>query len=154
MIVMHMDIYPKVYSANFSRLCSYYDSTTDIYLEAWGQSFHMARYPLGPEPKERATARHEHYLAHMMTIRPGMRLLDVGCGVGGPAKEIATFADCQVTGINDNGYQVNKAQVFARQDGLCDKVQFLKADFMVDIPRAKRTLRRVPSAVSIRVGQD
>ncbi|KAF2122564.1 sterol 24-C-methyltransferase [Lophiotrema nucula] len=111
----------------------YYNATTDIYLESWGQSFHMARYPLGPEPKDRATARHEHYLALMMSMRPGMRILDVGCGVGGPAKEIATFVDCHVVGINNNGYQVHKAQALAKDDGSDNKVEFVQADF-VNIP--------------------
>jgi sterol 24-C-methyltransferase len=76
--------------ARLTQLYSYYDAATDLWLESWGQSFHMCRYPRGPENKENTTARHEHYLAHMMSLRPGMRVLDVGCGVGGPSKELAT----------------------------------------------------------------
>ncbi len=30
-------------------------------------------------------ARHEHYLAHMLGLRPGMVALDLGCGIGGAA---------------------------------------------------------------------
>ncbi|KAH8702824.1 sterol 24-C-methyltransferase [Phaeosphaeriaceae sp. PMI808] len=111
----------------------YYDAATDLYLEAWGQSFHMCRFPRGPENKEKATARHEHYLAHMMSLRPGMRVLDVGCGVGGPAKELATFTGCRIVGLNNNGYQVLKATELARADGMQDVVEFMKGDFM-DIP--------------------
>lgn len=91
----------------------------------------MARYPHGPEVKELATARHEHYLAHMMSLRPGMRVLDVGCGVGGPAKEIAIFSGCTVVGLNNNGYQVNKATELAKKEGKEGMVEFVKADFMV-----------------------
>ena len=35
-----------------------------------------------------------------MDLRPGMRLLDVGSGVGGPARYIAAEFGCKVTGID------------------------------------------------------
>ena len=35
-----------------------------------------------------------------------MRVLDVGCGVGGPARQIARFADVQIVGLNNNDFQV------------------------------------------------
>jgi len=38
-------------------------------------------------------------------IKPGEVVLDVGCGVGGPAREIATFTDANVVGLNNNDYQ-------------------------------------------------
>jgi sterol 24-C-methyltransferase len=91
----------------------------------------MCRYPRGPENKEKATARHEHYLAHMMSLRSGMRVLDIGCGVGGPAKELAAFAGCQVVGLNNNGYQVRKATELAKAEGMEKMVEFVKGDFMV-----------------------
>ena len=93
----------------------------------------MCRYPRGPENKEKATARHEHYLAHMMSLRPGMRVLDVGCGVGGPAKEIATFADCHIVGLNNNRYQVRKATELAKADGMQKMVELVKGDVMVNL---------------------
>ena len=46
----------------------------------------------------------------MLNIQPGMEILDVGCGVGGPAREIATFTDCHVVGLNNNAYQIMLAQ--------------------------------------------
>lgn len=48
-----------------------------------------------------AIARHEHYLASQTGLKPGMRVLDVGCGVGGPAREIARFADVEIVGCNN-----------------------------------------------------
>ena len=30
----------------------------------------------------------------------------MGCGVGGPAREIARFSEAHVTGLNNNAYQV------------------------------------------------
>lgn len=39
-------------------------------------------------------------LARGMGLRPGMHLLDVGCGIGGPARYFAGEQDCRVTGID------------------------------------------------------
>jgi ubiquinone/menaquinone biosynthesis C-methylase UbiE len=39
-------------------------------------------------------------LAAQMNLRPGMRLLDVGCGIGGPARYFAAEQGCQVSGID------------------------------------------------------
>ena len=41
-----------------------------------------------------------------MNLRPKMRVLDIGCGVGGPAREIARFADVEIIGLNNNDFQV------------------------------------------------
>ena len=43
-----------------------------------------------------------------MNLRPKMRVLDIGCGVGGPAREIARFADVEIIGLNNNDFQVRR----------------------------------------------
>jgi sterol 24-C-methyltransferase len=78
-----------------------------------------------------ALARHEHYLAHRINITDSMTVLDVGCGVGKPAREIATFTGCNVVGLNNNAYQIERATAHAAREGLSDKVAFAKGDFMV-----------------------
>ncbi|WFD00526.1 sterol 24-C-methyltransferase [Malassezia yamatoensis] len=107
----------------------YYDGATELYEYGWGRSFHFARYFPG-EGFNQAIARHEHYLALQMQLRPGMRVLDVGCGVGGPAREIARFAGVNVVGLNNNAYQVERAQRYTAKAGLSDQVEFVKGDFM------------------------
>jgi ubiquinone/menaquinone biosynthesis C-methylase UbiE len=39
-------------------------------------------------------------LAAQMELRPGMRLLDVGCGIGGPARFLAAEYGCKVDGVD------------------------------------------------------
>lgn len=65
-----------------------------------------------------------------MGLKPGMRVLDVGCGVGGPAREIARFSGAHVTGVNNNQFQVNRATKYTAKAGLSDQVDFVKGDFM------------------------
>jgi sterol 24-C-methyltransferase len=112
-------------------LCfSYYDLATDLYEEGWAQSFHFCRFAPA-ESFLQALARHEHYLAHRINITDSMTVLDVGCGVGKPAREIATFTGCNVVGLNNNAYQIERATAHAAREGLSDKVTFAKGDFMV-----------------------
>lgn len=107
----------------------YYNLATDLYEYGWGGSFHFCRFAYG-EGFHQAIARHEHYLAHTMGLRRGMKVLDVGCGVGGPAREIAKFADVNVVGLNNNDYQIERAGKYAAQEGLSDRLTFTKGDFM------------------------
>lgn len=66
----------------------------------------------------------------MMQLKPGMRVLDVGCGVGGPAREIARFSDATIVGVNNNDFQIGRATAKSKKAGLSDKVSFVKGDFM------------------------
>ncbi|ODN98544.1 sterol 24-C-methyltransferase [Cryptococcus wingfieldii CBS 7118] len=107
----------------------YYDGATELYEYGWAESFHFCRFYKG-EAFLQALARHEHYLASMMHLKPGMRVLDVGCGVGGPAREIARFADVNIVGVNNNDFQIGRATSKSAKAGLSDKVSFVKGDFM------------------------
>jgi sterol 24-C-methyltransferase len=75
-------------------------------------------------------ARYEHYLAARAGIKVGDRVLDIGCGVGGPAREIAHFTGAHITGLNINDYQISRARRYAVLHGLQDKQDFVKGDFM------------------------
>jgi len=107
----------------------YYNLATDLYESGWCQSFHFCRFYNG-ENFYQAIARHEHYLAHMMGLHDGMTVLDVGCGVGGPAREMTRFAGVNIVGLNNNDYQIERATNYAKAAGLADKQQFVKGDFM------------------------
>ncbi|KAI5205569.1 hypothetical protein AUEXF2481DRAFT_26192 [Aureobasidium subglaciale EXF-2481] len=112
-----------------SLVNNYYDLATDLYCEGWGESFHLCRFA----PKEslvQALARHEHYLAHMIGIKEGHTVLDVGCGIGGPARAIATFTGCSIVGVNNNGYQIERATALTAKRNLSEKVSFVRNNFM------------------------
>ncbi|KAM7201938.1 sterol 24-C-methyltransferase erg-4 [Naviculisporaceae sp. PSN 640] len=107
----------------------YYNLATDFYEYGWAQCFHFCRFSPG-EPFLQAIARHEHYLAMNIGITPGMKVLDVGCGIGGPAREIAKFTDAHITGLNNNDYQIERATHYAVREGLSGQLKFVKGDFM------------------------
>jgi len=105
----------------------YYDLATQFYEYGWGQSFHFA--PMhADETLRESLRRHEHYLALRMGLTKQDRVLDVGCGIGGPLREMAHFAGSSITGINNNQGQVERAQAINKQHGV--KARLVKGDFM------------------------
>ncbi|KAF5528480.1 Sterol 24-C-methyltransferase [Colletotrichum aenigma] len=119
----------------------YYNLASDFYEYGFGQSFHFCR-PAIAESFKQGIARHEHYLAHMINIKKGMKVLDVGCGVGGPAREIAKFTGAYITGLNINEYQVERAARYTKTERMDKNVQFVQADFM-NIPFEDNTFDAV-----------
>ncbi|KZV90503.1 delta-sterol C-methyltransferase [Exidia glandulosa HHB12029] len=116
--------------ANYTDVINgYYDGATELYEYGWGTSFHFSRFFKG-EGFVQSLARHEHYLAAQMGLRPGMRVLDVGCGVGGPAREIAQFTDATIVGVNNNDFQIGRARKYTKAAGLESQVTYVKGDFM------------------------
>jgi sterol 24-C-methyltransferase len=112
-----------------SMVNDYYDLVTDFYEFGWGQSFHFAPRHKG-ESFDASIARHEHYLALQLGLKPGMKVLDVGCGVGGPMRTIARFSGASVTGVNNNDYQIKRGTKQNEEAHLAEHCSFLKADFM------------------------
>ena len=85
---------------------------TDFYEYGWGQSFHF-----GPRWKGEgfieSIKRAEYHLCSRLGMKPGMRALDVGCGVGGPMRNMAIFSGAKIDGITINEYQV-RACIYER----------------------------------------
>jgi sterol 24-C-methyltransferase len=120
---------------------AYYDLATDFYEYGWGQSFHFAPRFRG-EAFEASIARHEHYLALRLGLGKGLRVLDAGCGVGGPMREIARFSGAHVTGVNNNRYQVGRSNLLIEKAGLGNVCRTVHGDFM-NLPFAEASFDRV-----------
>jgi len=107
----------------------YYDLVTDFYEEAWAKSFHFAPRFKG-ESFDSSLARSEHFFALKLGLAPGMKVLDVGCGVGGPMRSIARFSGANIEGVNNNDYQLAKLQQYNEAGGLARLCSGFKGDFM------------------------
>jgi sterol 24-C-methyltransferase len=88
---------------------NYYSLSTDFYEYGWGQSFHFANRYRG-ETLAESLQRHESYLALKMKLKPGDKVLDLGCGVGGPLRRIAYLTGAHVTGVTISQYQIQRAK--------------------------------------------
>src|ERR1700722_18240881 len=92
---------------------NYYSLSTDFYEYGWGQSFHFANRFRG-ETLTESIQRHESYLALKMKVKSGDKVLDIGCGVGGPLRRIAYLTGAHVTGITISEYQVQRARTIGK----------------------------------------
>ncbi|XAR61602.1 24-methylenesterol C-methyltransferase [Bertholletia excelsa] len=75
--------------------------------------------------------------ADLIRARPGQRILDAGCGVGGPMRAIAAHSRANIVGITINEYQVNRARLHNKKaglDSLCEVVcgNFLEMPFAAE----------------------
>jgi SAM-dependent methyltransferase len=67
-------------------------------------------------------------LADRLPVEPGFRLLDIGCGVGGPARYFAQRFGCQVSGIDITVPFVEAANRLTALLGLDDRVFIERGD--------------------------
>ena len=105
----------------------YYDLVTDFYEFGWGRSFHFAPRRRG-ESFQASLLRHQMFLAERLSLGPGMQVLDVGCGVGGPMYNLARHSGAGFVGINNNAYQIERARSHTRDiQSLCS---FIHGDYM------------------------
>jgi sterol 24-C-methyltransferase len=108
---------------------SYYDLATEFYEWGWGTSFHFADRREG-ETFRQSIMRHEYYLAGRLNVNKDSLLLDCGCGIGGPARNIARFTGAQVKAVTINQFQVNRGNTISKNEGIRDLVELVQADFM------------------------
>lgn len=111
-----------------SMINHFYNLVTDFYEWGWCQSFHF-----GPrwhnETFLESIKRTEYYLCLRLGLVPGMKALDVGCGVGGPMRNMAIFTGAQIEGVTINQYQVNIGNKFNAANGLENQCKLVKGDF-------------------------
>lgn len=64
---------------------------------------------------DRSVQRHEYYLGGRLGVSRGAKVLDCGCGIGGPYRNIAQFTGADITGITINEYQVRASRICIKE---------------------------------------
>lgn len=126
---LHRDDQDHRNSSYTTLVNSYYELATLFYEWGWGQCFHFA-YQLKGETFRESITRHEYYLAGRLGVRKDDRVLDVGCGIGGPMRNIARFTRAKITGVTLNEYQVIRGNELNAAAGLGDLAESVQCDFM------------------------
>ena len=114
-----------------SNVAHHYDLSGALYnlfLDA-DRQYSCAYFPTGKETLEEAQAAKKRHLAAKLLLRPGDKLLDIGCGWGGLALELANAADAEVKGITLSTEQLRVARERAKEVGLTDRASFELQDY-------------------------
>lgn len=117
-----------------AAVARYYDTTLDLYEELWGEHVHHGYWDPGERPdadgadRASATDRLVHELVAYAGIPSGARVLDVGCGIGGPALYLAGPLGCTVEGITLSPAQAARATENAVAAGVGDRATFRVRD--------------------------
>ena len=113
---------------NSEMVNSFYNIVTDFYEWGWGNSFHFFVNHKNNSFKENIVL-YEHYVASKLNLKNGSKIVDMGCGIGGPMRTIARLTNCNVQGITINQYQVDKCSQLNKTRNITHLCNIVKGDF-------------------------
>ena len=93
------------------------------------RQYSCAYFRTGQETLEEAQAAKKRHVAAKLCLRPGLHVLDIGCGWGGLALTLAREHGVRVTGITLSQEQLAAARARAHEAGLADRVRFELLDY-------------------------
>jgi O-methyltransferase StaMB len=105
----------------------YYDALTTVLCDLFGHDWHLG-YWLNAETPSEAAQRLNEVMAGRLPSGPDMLVLDIGCGVGGPACFIAARTGSRVIGVTNSQSGVAEAERFAAERGVRARVDFRYAE--------------------------
>ena len=112
----------KRHYADVSAL--YYTLGSRLYELGWGRSFHFCPFKKG-ETLAVGLRRRERYISDRLGLQRGMVVLDAGCGVGGPMREIARHSGARVVGVTIVSQQVEMARRYNERAGLSQQCEVM-----------------------------
>ena len=114
-----------------ANVAHHYDIGNALYARFLDQGlFYSCAYFRDPEESlEAAQINKCRLIAAKLCLRPGMKVLDIGCGWGGLALYLARVADVEVLGVTLSREQHALAEARARAAGLDHRVRFELRDY-------------------------
>jgi len=107
-----------------------YDVTSPYFRALWGEHIHHGYWIRGDETREAAQIQLIDHLAKIAEIRPGAKLLDIGCGMGGSSIYLARKYEAEATGITISPVQVEMAKESAAKQDVKARFLLMDADAM------------------------
>ncbi|MEM7666643.1 MAG: cyclopropane-fatty-acyl-phospholipid synthase family protein [Pseudomonadota bacterium] len=130
-----------------NNVAHHYDIGNDFYAlmldeEHWQYS--CAYWPEGVKTLGDAQTAKLAHIAAKLTLKPGQKVLDIGCGWGGMAIFLAKHYDVEVTGITLSEEQIDLARQKVKDAGVADRVSIELVDYR-DFAAAGRKFDRIVS---------
>ncbi|HSM02453.1 MAG TPA: cyclopropane-fatty-acyl-phospholipid synthase family protein [Acidimicrobiia bacterium] len=130
-------IRPERRHPRVTSMADHYDLGNEFY-EAWldsSMTYSSARFASPTDTLEAAQHTKYRAMADHAGLRPGMRVLEIGCGWGGFAEYAATERGCEVVGITLSTEQAAYARARMKSKGIDHRVDIRIADFREDLGR-------------------
>jgi cyclopropane-fatty-acyl-phospholipid synthase len=112
-VAHHYDLPPRLY---------------ELFLDA-DRQYSCAYFRSPDATLEEAQIAKKTHIARKLLIKPGMRVLDIGCGWGGLALTLARDWGARVIGVTLSEEQLAVARRRAAAEGLADRVEFRLQDY-------------------------
>ena len=101
----------------------------DIFLDKKHRQYSCAYWKEDTKTLEEAQQNKIDHIIKKLNIKNGQKILEVGCGWGGMAFEIARQKGCEVKGISLSKNQINYCKKKAKELNLDNQVSFELADY-------------------------
>lgn len=115
------------------RIIQYYNTTENAYKDAWdldnSLSIHYGYRDKQAKTFSQSLLRMNEKMMEEATVKPGEKILDAGCGIGGSSIYLAERMDCDVIGISLSARQIEKANELIKEKGLTGKIRFDVQDY-------------------------
>ena len=114
-----IDLYNSSY-ANYAL-----DAYSEIRLETYGEDFGQTSW---------VTTAESHEIPKLLQLSSSSSVLEIGCGSGGYAVDLAKRIGCQLVGLDINAEGVRNAKALAEKDKLGARVKFEQCDVSQRLP--------------------
>ena len=104
------------------------DRLYDLFLDV-DRQYSCAYFTDPANSLDQAQADKKAHIASKLHLKPGQRVLDIGCGWGGMALYLNRVADVDVLGITLSEEQLRVARARAEAAGVADRVRFELIDY-------------------------
>jgi cyclopropane-fatty-acyl-phospholipid synthase len=118
-----------------AAIAHHYDVSNRFYEWLLGPSMACALFPAADTTLEQAQFAKHDLVARKLGLRPGQRLLDVGCGWGGMVMHAARHYGVRALGVTLSRRQAEWAQKTIASSGLADLAEVRHLDYR-DVPES------------------
>jgi tocopherol O-methyltransferase len=112
-----------------AAVAAHYNDLDAFYREVWGDHVHHGYWATGRETPDEAANALVDRLADRLDLRPGLSLVDIGCGYGETARRLAAMRGVDVTGLTVSAAQAEYAATRPVTGG---RVEILVRDWLAN----------------------